>query len=235
MRLRHADREPGDDRDVPQDRRQRRNGEVVVAVEDPDDDSGDAEQRDDREEHAREPDRERTVVTWVAEQVDHPRRDEHEQRRQRRQAEQHQPEQARCDTPRPFSLPLLEQLAEDRDERRRERGVGNERADEVRHLERDGERVDPSGRAEVVGGDDLAHEPEHAREPGRRGEDRARDREPRLVGLVAARGADDDRRLGQVGRGGEMLEGARPIEVRRAALLAPTAVALEAAELPLAI
>ena len=40
-------------------------GELVVAVEDPDDDPGDAEQRDDREEHAREPDRElRVVPAW---------------------------------------------------------------------------------------------------------------------------------------------------------------------------
>ena len=40
-------------------------GEVVVAVQDPDDDPGEAEQHDDREEHAREPDRE--IVPPVAE------------------------------------------------------------------------------------------------------------------------------------------------------------------------
>ena len=68
------------------DRRERRHGEVVVAVEDPDDDPGDAEQRDDREQHAREPDRERAVVARIAEDADHPRRDEHEERGQRASA-----------------------------------------------------------------------------------------------------------------------------------------------------
>ena len=61
-RVRDAEHEAEDDREVPEDRRQRRDGEVVVAVEDPDDDPGDAEQRDDREEHAREPDRELLVA-----------------------------------------------------------------------------------------------------------------------------------------------------------------------------
>ena len=55
--------------------RERRDGEVVVGVEDPDDDPGDAEQRDDREEHLREPDRERAVVARVAEDADHVRRE----------------------------------------------------------------------------------------------------------------------------------------------------------------
>ena len=52
MRLRDPEREPRDDREVPEDRRERRHGEVLVAVQDPDDDPGDAEQRHDREEHA---------------------------------------------------------------------------------------------------------------------------------------------------------------------------------------
>ena len=86
MRLRHADREPGDDREVPEDRRERRHREVVVAVQDPDDDSGDAEQRDDREQHPREPNRERTVVARIAEDSDHPRCDQDEQARSGRSA-----------------------------------------------------------------------------------------------------------------------------------------------------
>ena len=48
IRPRDADHEPGDDRQVPEDRRQRRDGEVLVAVEDPDDDPEDPEQDDDR-------------------------------------------------------------------------------------------------------------------------------------------------------------------------------------------
>ena len=47
------------------DRRERRDGEVVVGVEDPDDDPGDAEQDHDREEHAREPDGEGLVPARV--------------------------------------------------------------------------------------------------------------------------------------------------------------------------
>ena len=94
------------------------------------------------------------------------------------QPEQQQPEERRRDPPRSRALPLLEELAEDRDERSRERGIGDESADEVGDLERDRERVDGAAGAEVVGDDDLAHEPEHARETGCEGEDRRRPREP---------------------------------------------------------
>ena len=190
VRLRDADHEPGDDRDVPEHRRERRHGEVVVAVQDPDDDAGDAEQRDDREEDAREGDGEGGVVAGVAEEPDHPRRDQDEDARQRRQPEQHQVEEARRDAPGPPALALLEQVAEDGDERGREGGVGDERADQVRDLERDRERVDRAGGAEEVGGDHLAHEPEHAREAGRDPEDRGRDREPAAVLACRRRLAD---------------------------------------------
>ena len=79
--------------------------------------------------------------------------------------------QARC------LLALLEQLAEDGDERAGERRVRDERAHEVRDLDRDRERVDQPGDAEVVRADHLAHEAEHARDRGREREDgrRARD------------------------------------------------------------
>ncbi len=177
LRLRDADHEPDDDRDVPEDRRQRRNGEVLVAVEDPDDDPGDAEQRHDREQHAREADGERGVVARVAERPDHPRRDEDVERGQRREAEEHQPEERRRDAPGAL-LVLLQQLGEDRDERRRERGVRDERPEEVRELERDGEGVDLAAGAEVVRRDHLADEPEHAREARGDAEDRGRDGEP---------------------------------------------------------
>ena len=82
---------------------------------------------------------------------------------------------------------LLQQLAEDGDERRRERRVGDEGADQVRHLERDREGVDLPGGAEVVGGDDLADEPEDPGEPGGEREDRRRPREPAARLLVHAR------------------------------------------------
>ena len=147
--------------------------EVVVAVEDPDDDPGDAEQRDDREEDPREADGERAsppgspkgAITSGASRM--------KIAVSAVEAEQHQPEEARGDAPGALALALLEQLAEDGHERRRERGVRDERADEVRDLERDRERVDLPGGAEVVGGDDLAHEAEDAGEACGEREDRA--------------------------------------------------------------
>ena len=60
---------------------------------------------------------------------DHQRREQDEERREPAEAEQHQPEQARGDAPGALALALLEQVAEDRHERGRERGVGDERAD----------------------------------------------------------------------------------------------------------
>ena len=106
------------------------------------------------------------------------RRDDHEQRRQPAESEQHQPEERRRDPPRPAAFPLLEELAEDGDERRRERRVRDERAHEVRQLERDREVVDRAACAEVVRGDDLADETEDAGERSREREDRRRQGEP---------------------------------------------------------
>ena len=88
-------------------------------------------------------------------------------------------------------LALLEELAEDRHERAGEGGVRDERAHEVRDLERDRERVDPSRGAEGVRGDHLADETEHAREAGRGAEDRGRAREASPVGALVV-----ERRLG---------------------------------------
>ena len=122
----------------------------------------------------------------IAEEPDHPRRDQDEDARQGRQPEQHQIEHARRDAPGAAALALLQQIAEDGHEGRREGGVGDERADQVRDLERDRERIDRAGGAEEVGGDHLAHEPEHAREAGRDSEDGGRDGEPAVV-LVGRR------------------------------------------------
>ena len=91
---------------------------------------------------AREADREVEVAAGRAEQLDDQRRREHEDRREPGRDEEDEPEDRRRDPPRAGALALLEQLAEDRDERARERRVGDERADEVRDLERDRERVD---------------------------------------------------------------------------------------------
>ena len=69
-RARDADQEADDDREVPEDRRQRRHGEVLVAVQDPDDDPRDPEQDDDREEDLREADGEVFLVGREPEQGD---------------------------------------------------------------------------------------------------------------------------------------------------------------------
>ena len=99
----------------------------------------------------------------------------------------------------------------------RERGVGDERADQVRDLERDRERVDRAGGAEEVGRDHLAHEPEHAREAGRDPEDRGRDGEPAVVLVCRRRLAE--LRLGQAALELEALDrGRRAVPGPRTAL-----------------
>jgi hypothetical protein len=161
-RLRDAEDEAEDDREIPEHGRQRRHAEVLVAVQDPDDDPREAEQDDDREEHAREPDGEPPLRAGVAEEGHDPRREQDEQRRQTAETEEHQPKQRRGDAPGALALALDEQLAEDRDERRAERRVRDERADGVRDEERDLERVDRTDGAEVVARHGLAGEAEHA-------------------------------------------------------------------------
>ena len=96
------------------------------------------------------------------ERRDHERGDQDEEGRHTAQAEEHQPEERGRDAPGPLPLPFLQQLAEDRDERRRERGIRDERAHQVRDLERDREGVDLPCGAEVVRRDDLANETEDA-------------------------------------------------------------------------
>ena len=129
------------------------------AFQDPDHDPGEAEQDHDREEHAREADGEVEVAARVAEELDDERRSEHEDRRQPRREEEDEPEDRRCDPPRPRALTLLEELAENGDEGAGKRRIRDERADEVRDLERDRERVDPPGSAERIRGDHLTEEP----------------------------------------------------------------------------
>ena len=59
--------EQADDHDVPDQRRERRDREVVVGVEDPDEQAVEAEQQDDRKQHLRQPDHE--VVEVLGEVV----------------------------------------------------------------------------------------------------------------------------------------------------------------------
>ena len=106
------------------------------------------------------------------------RREDDQERGDRTEAEQEEPEEGRGYAPSAFALAFFEQLAEDRNECGRERGIRDERADEVRHLEGDRERVDLAGGAEVVGGDDLADQAQDAGKACRDREDRGLPREP---------------------------------------------------------
>ena len=62
--------------------------------------------RDDREEHARKPDRELPVAAGIAEQPDDPRGHDDEERRERGEDEQDEPEEARRDPPRAPPVPF---------------------------------------------------------------------------------------------------------------------------------
>ena len=97
--LRHAEEEPHDDHRVPGDGRERRNCELVVRVEDPDDDPGQAEEDDDREEDSRETDREVVVAAGVSERAQQERRKQDEERRDAAEDEEGQPEERRRDAP----------------------------------------------------------------------------------------------------------------------------------------
>ena len=92
--------------------------------------------------------------------------------------EEDEPEDGRGDPPGALAVALLEQVAEDRDERAGERRVGEQGADEVRDLERDRERVDLPVDPEVVGRDHLADEAEDPGEARRDREDQRRAGKP---------------------------------------------------------
>ena len=119
-----------------------------------------AEQDDDREEDLRE--RHRQVVVCARERRHQQRRDEDEEGSNAATDQKKEPEDRRCDPPGAGLLSFLEQLAEDGNKGGGEGRVGDEGADQVRDLERDREGVDRPARAEVVGGDDFANEPEDA-------------------------------------------------------------------------
>ena len=142
--MRHADRESGDDRDVPEDRRERRDREVVVAVQDPDTIPETPSSATIGKSTRDSPTASASVVAGLPKRpITHGATSTNSAVR-RRQPEQHQPEEARGNPPRTLAVALFEQVAEDRDERGGERRVGDERPNKVRHLERNRERVDPA-------------------------------------------------------------------------------------------
>ena len=171
---RYADDDPDDDHEVPGDRAQRGHREVLVAVQDPDDHPGEPEQDHRREEEARQGNEEVLLRSLVAEGAHDPWREQDEERRQPTEAEEEEVEDARGDAPRPDTVAPLEQLAEDRDEGRRERLVCDERADQVRNLEGNREDVDVARDSEIPPDDDLPEEPEDPRPCCRQREDGGR-------------------------------------------------------------
>jgi hypothetical protein len=160
--------EDGDDRDVPEERRNRERRESAVAVEDPDDHPADPEQDQDREEDLREVDGEVEELPLEpgGEERHQQRRGEDEDRGDRPEHHRHQEDQLGGEPERLAPVALLELLDEDWDEGRLDRGVGEQAADEVGDLEGDRERRHRPTDPEVAGCDDLPHQAGHPREGG---------------------------------------------------------------------
>ena len=119
------------------------------------------------------------------------RRDEDEQRRQGAEHEDAREDQRRGEPERLAPLAALELLGEHRHERRLDRGVGEQAADQVGDLKGDRERRHRPLDPEVARGDDLAHEPGDPRERRSRSR-RTRSsapgvRRPRLLGRAGHR------------------------------------------------
>jgi hypothetical protein len=163
-RVLHAECEAQQDDHVPEHRAQRGHGEVVVTVENPDHDPRQPEDEHEREEDPREPGRKHAefVVRPVAEDPHHPRRNHDKQGRQPSKPEQHEPKERGGHPPGALPLTFDEEVAEDWDERGRERGVGHERPHRVRDEIGDLERIDRAGDAEDGGLRDLADQADDA-------------------------------------------------------------------------
>ena len=150
----------------------------------------------------------------VAEQREQLRREHHRDRRDRGEPRERQPPHGRGDAPGAVALALREQLVEDRHERGAERRVGDQRADQIRDLVRDGEgvdrlalhREDPRGRR-------LAEHADEAARAGGDGEERGRDRHATPLGCLGCLGCGAPRSLfrNERGvRGGWSEQGRRP-------------------------
>jgi hypothetical protein len=188
VKPRLEDDQDEDDRQVPEQRRDREGAEAVVAVEDADDDAADSEQDQDREEDLGEGDGEVGDVLVEARREDRHdhRREEDEERGDRSQHHRHQQQHRRGEPERLLVGLLAEQFGEDRDEGRLQRRVGEQGADQVRDLEGDREGRDRAADPVVAGGDHFASEPGDARGGGGEREEGGRAGEP--TGLRTGRG-----------------------------------------------
>ena len=167
LEQRRQDDERGDDHQVPHERRDGRDREVLVRVEDPDDEAVEAEQDDEREHHLREPDGQVVELGGelvAGEQRHHDRGDEDEDDRERGQRDEEQAAQRAREMERLAPALLHQQLGEHGHEGGGQRRVRHQRAHQVRDLEGQGEGRGGALRAEVGGRDDLPDQPGHARE-----------------------------------------------------------------------
>ena len=174
MEVRDQQDQHGDDRQIPEQRRDRKGAEAVVAVEDPNHDTAHPEHDQDREEDLGEGDGEIEDLPFEAgreEWHDH-RREEDEQRRNRTQHEGDQEQQGRGEPEGLAVVLFLQLLGEDGDEGRLQRRIGEEGANQVWDLEGDREGRHRTADAVVAGGDDLADEACDPRGSGGEGEER---------------------------------------------------------------
>ena len=177
---RREDDDQQNDRQVPEQRRDREGAEAVVAVEHADDNPADPEQDQDREEDLGERDREvenRPFEARRDDRHDH-RRGEDEEGRDRTEDEGDEQEQGRGEPEGLAVVLLLQLLGEDRHEGRLQRRVGKEGANQVGNLEGDREGRHRAADPVVGGGDDLPPEPGDPRRGGRDREERGRAGDP---------------------------------------------------------
>ena len=169
-----------DDRQVPEQGRDREGAEAVVAVQDPDHHPARPEQDQDREQDPREAHGEvrDRPVRGGHEHRHQQRRDEDEQRGQRAEHQADDEDQVGRQPEGLAAVAALELLGEHRDEGGLDRGVGEQAADQVRDLEGDRERRHRAADPEVGGGEDLPHQAGDPRERGGEGEECGRDRQP---------------------------------------------------------
>ena len=172
-----------------------------------------AEQQHDREQHLGEARRE--VVERAAERGageqrhDHAGREDEERRRPRRATISMIQNSVEASRNASLRRPCWSSSVNTGHERRRQRRVGEQVADEVRDLEGDRERRETAAGAEEARGDDFAHQPRDPREAGGDREDR------RVASHAASAGRSWRRRLlrggfssGRQGRYSTALRGA---------------------------
>ena len=154
-----------DDRNVPEERRDREGPEAVVAVQHPDHHPGGPEHHQDREEDLGESDRQ---ALWDLgdEQRHQERGDQDEQGREGGEHQRDEEDQGRGEAERLALVAALQVLGEHGHEGGLDRRVGEQAANQVGHLEGDRECRHRVADPEVVGRDNLADQACNPRQAG---------------------------------------------------------------------